>query len=441
MATNTHVALDKVTVSGTSTSVITFSSLPQTYTDLFIVANFQLSNSGDYVKLNYNGETTGTNYSQTYILGNGSSASSGRFSSTSQIGIGYIATTPQFGFQKIDLMNYSNTTTFKTCLTTFANASDRVQADVGLWRSTSAITSVSLTASGGYFLSGSTFSLYGIAATSVGAKATGGVVYADDQYYYHLFTSSGTFTPTQSLSCDYLVVAGGGGGGGALGGGYLGGGGGGAGGYRTSIGGSALSLSATGYTVTVGAGGGGGTGNRGTQGSDSVFSSITSTGGGYGGSQDATPIGGNGGSGGGGSEYLGTAAGGTGVSGQGFAGGSSTAQPGGGGGAGAVGGNGTNSPVVKGIGGIGSNSAATWATVTGTGVGGYYAGGAGGGGYGGAGGVGGAGGGANGGENLVNGDSGVVNTGGGGGGSGGSSGANRTGGTGGSGIVIVRYAK
>jgi hypothetical protein len=446
MATNTYVALDKATVSGSSTTTVTF-TVPSGYTDLFIVTSARNSTSGgtDYF-MRFNSDTA-SNYSYTQMIGNGSSAASDRAGSASQFNIGYVAGTSGTAptICRINIQNYSNATTYKTILYNWnsqgADAKYVLQG-VGLWRKTpEAITSISIYTTSGNIEAGSTFSLYGIAASSVGAKATGGVLYADDTYIYHLFTSSGTFTPTQSLSCDYLVVAGGGGGGGALGGGYLGGGGGGAGGYLTSIGGSALSLSATGYTVTVGAGGAGGTGNRGTQGSNSVFSSITSTGGGYGGSQDATPIGGNGGSGGGGSEYSGTAAGGTGISGQGFAGGSSTAQPGGGGGAGAVGGNGTNSPVVKGIGGIGSNSAATWATVTGTGIGGYYAGGGGGGGYGGVGGVGGTGGGANGGDNLINGDSGVVNTGGGGGGSGGSSGANRTGGTGGSGIVIVRYAK
>jgi hypothetical protein len=65
---------------------------------------------------------------------------------------------------------------------------------LGLWRSTAAITSITL-----YWRSniavGSTFSLYGIAAEGA-AYASGGYVTSDSQYYYHTFTSSGTFTPT-----------------------------------------------------------------------------------------------------------------------------------------------------------------------------------------------------------------------------------------------------
>jgi len=86
------------------------------------------------------------------------------------------------------------------------------------------------------------------------------------------------------ITTDFLVIAGGGGGGGF--------GGAGAGGYRTSAGTSGGGASAesqltlsygTSYTVTVGAGGAGVIGGgSGASGSNSVFSSITSTGGGFG---------------------------------------------------------------------------------------------------------------------------------------------------------------
>ncbi len=314
MATNTYVALDKITVTGSPIASVTFSSISSAYTDLVVVSSIVTGSGtpGIYYQMGNGSIDTGTNYSSTVLLGTGSAANSYRYSNATAIYGNVTGDTASTVVSMAHFQNYSNTTTNKTVLCRHSSASDYVMTTAGLWRSTAAINTIKiLAASTNTFAVGTTFSLYGIAAASVGAKATGGVLYADDTYIYHLFTSSGTFTPTQSLSCDYLVVAGGGGAGGALGGGYLGGGGGGAGGYRTSIGGSALSLSATGYTVTVGAGGAGGTGNRGSQGSDSVFSSITSTGGGYGGSQDATPIGGNGGSGGGGSEYSGTAAGGT----------------------------------------------------------------------------------------------------------------------------------
>jgi hypothetical protein len=90
---------------------------------------------------------------------------------------------------------------------------------------------------------------------------------------------SGTW-PVLTVSVDYLVVAGGGGGGGARGGG------GGAGGYRTSFpGGTKLILEGGSYPITIGGGGSGGPATPATigiQGSPSIFSTITSAGGGAG---------------------------------------------------------------------------------------------------------------------------------------------------------------
>ena len=108
------------------------------------------------------------------------------------------------------------------------------------------------------------------------------------------FTSSTTWIcPAGVTEVEYLVVAGGGGGGGGTGGaGENGGAGGGAGGFRTGTG---FSVTAgTSYTVTIGAGGA-----RFTNGGDSVFSTITSTGGGKGG-QGSTAAGSDGSGGGGG---------------------------------------------------------------------------------------------------------------------------------------------
>jgi hypothetical protein len=144
-------------------ATVTFSSISSAYTDLVIIANFQYNTNGIYTKLTYNGDNAGTTYSSTYIIGNGSAASSGRVANTPEIGIGYLATTSQFAVQTVNILNYSNSTTYKTCLSRFGNVGDRTQADVGLWRNTAAITSVALTASGSAnYTAGSTFVLYGI---------------------------------------------------------------------------------------------------------------------------------------------------------------------------------------------------------------------------------------------------------------------------------------
>lgn len=421
MANTTYEPIATYTIPSAA-STYTFSSIPQTYTDLVLVIN-GYQTVDDNVYLQFNGDT-GSNYSATAMYGNGSSASSFRNSNQTTIQLGGLFTSAN-GNGIFNIQNYSNSNTFKTVLARTNAAASGTQARVGLWRSTAAITSILVGSNSSNFVSGTTLSLYGIAAAIAPTpKATGGTITYDPTYTYHTFTSSGTFTPLQSLSVDYLVVAGGGGGGGNAGGG------GGGGGYKTSIGGSPLSLTTTGYTVTIGGGGGIGTGYPGGTGSDSVFGSITANGGGGGGG--STTAGTNGGSGGGGAGFNGGTASGTGISGQGFNGGAGgSLAGGGGGGAGAAGQTGGASGSQRG--GLGGNGVA----ININGVSTYYAGG--GGGMSWASGVnipGGLGGGGLG-SNVAyqSSTSGGANTGGGGGGNDGYSS-----GSGGSGIVIVRYA-
>jgi hypothetical protein len=164
MATNTYVALNKITLS-TSASSVTFSSIPQTYTDLILIISGSMTVTSN-TRLQLNGATT--NYSSTTIVGNGTSASSSFFgagspsiSNPTGIYIDTVSTgTGQFQYI-VNIMNYTNTTTFKTTLSRFGAASTGTEATVGLYRSTSAITQATLLSN---FASGSTFSLYGIKA-------------------------------------------------------------------------------------------------------------------------------------------------------------------------------------------------------------------------------------------------------------------------------------
>ena len=169
---------------------------------------------------------------------------------------------------------------------------------------------------------------------TVPANATGGIVTNYGSYTVNTFLTSGNFVvPGGSGNVDVLVVAGGGGGG------YQGGGGGGAGGVLTF---ASQSLTAQSYTITVGAGGGGSTAaaNKGTDGGDSKFGSLTTVDGGGGGGSLSNKPGAAGGSGGG-TGKDGNASGGAATSGQGYAGGASAGSSsdgsGGGGGASAVG--------------------------------------------------------------------------------------------------------
>jgi hypothetical protein len=436
MATNTYVALATQTLS-TAAATVTFSSISASYTDLIVIVNAAVTTGLVNLYVNFNNDTA-NNYSYTYIDGNGSTASSGRSSNNTKItanNYGYMTTAFDSNYL-INVMNYSNTTTYKTMTSRSNAAANGVSAVVGMWRSTSAINRIDLATSASTFAVGSTFSLYGIASSGAGAKATGGYITSDASYYYHTFTSSGTFTPTQSISADVLVVAGGGGGGTSARSG-----GGGAGGLLAY---TSQSLTAIGYTCTIGSGGAAAAAPGGTTGNNSQFGSLTaSTGGGGGGTENnAGKTGGSGGGGGGGAS---AGAGGSATSGQGFAGGAGYApgsdqQGGGGGGAGAVGqaglGAGSGSPQTGGNGGVGATSTFINLIGAATGAGqlvsgNYYFAGGGGGHFAGAGGSGGGGGGTD--TALI---AGFANTGGGGKGGGSSLAA-----AGGSGIVVVRYAK
>lgn len=415
---NTYVALDIKTLS--STSSITFTSIPQGYTDLVLVLGSLTFSSGGNPQIQFNGDTS-TNYSNTDLYGNGSSAGSTRNSNNNYINVGFSATNGSATEPStviVQVMNYSNATTYKTLLGRGNRAGGEVQANVGLWRATpAAITSMTVKVASGSMTG--TAALYGIANADQGsAKATGGMITEDSTYWYHTFTSSGAFVPKQSLTCDVLLVAGGGGGGDGNGGG------GGAGGVLNL---TSQALTAISYNVTVGSGG-----NYNTNGTNSVIGALSAAIGGGGGGYGGGGPGGNGGSGGGGGYAgAGSSTGGTGTAGpprQGYNGGSvpnGSYAVGFGGGAGSAG---TTSAA-----GDGTSTYSSWGSITNTGqnVSGVYK-------Y--------AGGGNaeyattppnNGGGGAGNGGNGIANTGGGGG----ATASYGTGGKGGSGVVIVRYLK
>jgi hypothetical protein len=449
-----YVLIGEQTV-GVPVSSVTLSNIPQTgYTDLKVVFSTRDTTSGtsNNIIIRLNSVTT----SQSIRTLNGTGSAVASITDTPLYcpgSVGNTATANTFSNCEMYIPNYSSTTQNKSVSidsVTENNATAAIaQLTAGLYASNSAITSIQFAPNGAVnFMAGSTFSIYGIAAfgttpTAV-PKATGGDIVANDgTYWYHAFLSSGIFTPSSNLSCDYVVVAGGGGGGGG-GAGASGGSGGGAGGLLAF---TSQSLTAINYPVTVGAGGTGASAgqNNGGQGNDSQFSSSTLVkGGGFGlfGRSGTGATGITGGSGGGGGFGTGTGgAGGAPTSGQGFAGGQGQTyeKAGGGGGAGEAG----NTDAL-GAGGDGSSVYSSWGLATNTGQNVsstyFYAGG-------GAGGGstsitnGGDGGGGNAGYSAsINGAAGTVNTGGGGGGGGDSYYyGNTSGGAGGSGIVIVRY--
>lgn len=430
--TTTYIPLATTTLAS-ATNTVTLSSISASYTDLVLVINYQASGGAVYAQYRLNGDS-GSNYRRNVISGNGSTA--GNYNSGSESYM-YAANTIYAGSGQwatliSNFNNYSNTTTNKTAIHRFSEATIGTEATISSWNSTAAINSITINTNAHNFGIGSTFSLYGIASAAIsGAKATGGdTIATDGTYWYHAFRASGTFTPSVALTADVLVVAGGGSGGSDVSGG------GGAGGVIAF---ASQSLSSA-QTVTVGGGGAGNVGKAesGAAGGNSQFGSLTAAVGGGRGTAVQTATGGSGGG-----NRLST--GGTATAGQGnTGGGGSNAAPyypaGGGGGAGGVGQTGSGS--TGGAGGAGTNSVTNWGalaaalTTTGLGVSGYIAGGGGAGGGGSYATPGAAGsGGATAGSATTSSNA-TANT---GSGSGGASDSGGNTGNGGSGLVIVRY--
>jgi hypothetical protein len=166
-AGSTYTPIATTTVSGASS--YTFTSIPSTYTDLVLIAS-GFTSTATTTKLNVgNGSIdTGSNYSWTVLSGTGSAANSYRESSVTftqnERYANWDATNNANTI--IQIMNYANTTTYKTWLSRGNNAAAGVDAIVGLWRSTSAINQIqiSCTNAGRTFSSGTVLTLYGIAA-------------------------------------------------------------------------------------------------------------------------------------------------------------------------------------------------------------------------------------------------------------------------------------
>ena len=164
-AGNTYEAIATNTVSGSSVSSVTFSSISSAYTDLVLVVNvISTGTAQPDIYMRVNGDT-GNTYSRTRVGGNGSSTFSTNITGETFWVLGPIESTASTNMI-CNIMNYSNTSTFKTMLVRSNDPAIAVQAMVSLWRDTSAINSILLypEPAKGNFAIGSTFNLYGIKA-------------------------------------------------------------------------------------------------------------------------------------------------------------------------------------------------------------------------------------------------------------------------------------
>jgi hypothetical protein len=167
---NTYTLISS-NVLGSSAASVTFSAIPATYTDLVVRFSSRTSRASvfDQIKLTFNSDTA-TNYSDTYIFGDGSTAYSGSDVSSNYSLLVYSngdsATASTFGQGELYVPNYTASTKKPSSSFVVAEtnaATQRMGANANLWQGTAAITSITFTPfTATNFLSGSSFYLYGL---------------------------------------------------------------------------------------------------------------------------------------------------------------------------------------------------------------------------------------------------------------------------------------
>ena len=150
-----------------SASTIDFTSISSSYTDLVLILNTIATTGGTQImhcRVGNGSLDTGSNYSDTFITGDGSTASSGRNTSVTST-TNLVISSAQWCNTILNFQNYSNTTTYKSILGRSNIAGWGLRQGVSLWRSTSAINIIQIFADGGAnFATGTQATLYGIAA-------------------------------------------------------------------------------------------------------------------------------------------------------------------------------------------------------------------------------------------------------------------------------------
>ncbi len=162
---NTYTLIASSTVGSGGAANIDFTSIPSTYTDLILFTSLRCSNtSSNGVYIDYNGSTS--SYSVRYVLGDGSSASSGTISRIVQRMVDSNGTASTFANSSTYIPNYTSSNYKSSSTDTVAESnvtSVLMNLDADLWSNTAAINQITITpASGGNLAQYSTAYLYGI---------------------------------------------------------------------------------------------------------------------------------------------------------------------------------------------------------------------------------------------------------------------------------------
>lgn len=155
MATSAWVALGSITLSGNATS-FTFSSIPSIYRDLTIAVNGKRSTDTAGVLVYFNGDTTQANYTRVAMYGNGVDD------------LAFANNEPEFVYMdsndtvfRVQLMDYSATDKHKTLIARSDETAKWTFAIAGRWANTAAVSSIQFASTSGYFVDGTTATLWG----------------------------------------------------------------------------------------------------------------------------------------------------------------------------------------------------------------------------------------------------------------------------------------
>jgi hypothetical protein len=148
-------------------STITFSSVPSTYKHLQIRAIARDAGGNGEIKIEFNGDTTTTNYRKHVFYGNGSSAFTGQANNNTCTPIAYSSQTAGvFEVIIMDILDYANTnknTTIKTIFGKDTTGSGDLGVHSNLWVNTAAVSQIDFKVVGGSnFAQYTQFALYGI---------------------------------------------------------------------------------------------------------------------------------------------------------------------------------------------------------------------------------------------------------------------------------------
>ena len=212
--TNSYESIATYTVGSGGSASITFNSIPSTYKHLQVrwSAKTDRADTDDVVLMQFNSDTS-ANYSWHWLRGNGSAAAAGATSSASNIAIQYGASgnsgaTSVFGGAVLDILNYQDTNKYKTTRSLQGfdlNGSGWIYLTSGNWRSTSAVTSITLDQQyGSNFAEYSKFVLYGIKGQTMAAGSTytplATTTLGSDTASYTFSSISGSYTDLILLS-------------------------------------------------------------------------------------------------------------------------------------------------------------------------------------------------------------------------------------------------